>query len=54
MRKHWGKTISAVLIAALVLGGCGSGSGANKTASEGGGASEVSKDGFPIVQERSN
>ncbi|MDU2238954.1 MAG: extracellular solute-binding protein [Paenibacillus sp.] len=53
MRKHWGKTIGTLLIAALVLGGCGSGSGSgtNKTTSEGGGVSEVSKDGFPIVQE---
>lgn len=55
MRKHWGKTaIGTMLIAALVLGGCGSGSGpgANaKTAEGGANAAAVSKDGFPIVQE---
>ncbi|MGG6311498.1 extracellular solute-binding protein [Paenibacillus macerans] len=52
MRRHWGKTaIGTMLIAALILGGCGSGSGANDKASEGGANTEVSKDGFPIVQE---
>ncbi|WP_059053970.1 extracellular solute-binding protein [Paenibacillus senegalimassiliensis] len=54
MYKHrnWGKAaISTMLVAALVLGGCGAGGDNKKSAAGGGSEVVVSKEGFPIVQE---
>ncbi|MEK3734378.1 extracellular solute-binding protein [Paenibacillus sp. FSL M8-0334] len=51
VRKQWGKSaVSLMLIAGLVLGGCSSGSGSKEAAPEGSAATEVKKEGFPIVE----
>ncbi|RRJ65065.1 extracellular solute-binding protein [Paenibacillus oralis] len=53
MRKPWRRSaLSIMVIAGLVLGGCSSGAGKNNEAApQAATANEVSKDGFPIVQE---